>query len=369
MPFKSKAQQRFMFAAEGRGELPKGTAERWAEHTPDIKALPERKKTAAEIADGVTEKISAWYDEETRAKRRANCPAAGNPELQDARRKANRKVSEERRASRISRRQNNKTASEIADVVFEKIAKAMSWSDSFWTNPFQNEDNELSQIVPLSGALGGLGTWAGSGALIRRKLKEGHPAIPTEGEHQKLLDYAEAKRDIPSNIVNYSDEAGRGGGQAFLDPKKQQAVIRVSPQANTEELSHELGHAEMMFDKGKPTLNQRFRRFMIPSAKVLRHPQFLLPMSGLGIGLSEVGYNRDNTALTDAGLIATLGPHIPTLLEEGTASIKGYNMMRAAGLNPKLRKYLLPFATYGGLATATSAYPAYLSYKQHTRED
>lgn len=58
MPFKSKAQQRFMFAAEGRGEVPKGTAERWAKHTPDIKALPERKKTASEIADVVIEKVA-----------------------------------------------------------------------------------------------------------------------------------------------------------------------------------------------------------------------------------------------------------------------------------------------------------------------
>jgi hypothetical protein len=60
MPFKSKAQQRFMFSAESKGELPKGTAERWAEHTPDIKALPEHKtnKTAAEIADAVLEKIA-----------------------------------------------------------------------------------------------------------------------------------------------------------------------------------------------------------------------------------------------------------------------------------------------------------------------
>jgi hypothetical protein len=43
VPFKSKSQQRFMFAAEDRGELPKGTAERWAHHTPNIKALPEHK--------------------------------------------------------------------------------------------------------------------------------------------------------------------------------------------------------------------------------------------------------------------------------------------------------------------------------------
>ena len=44
MPFKSKSQQRFMFAAESRGDLPKGTAERWAKDTPDIKKLPEKKK-------------------------------------------------------------------------------------------------------------------------------------------------------------------------------------------------------------------------------------------------------------------------------------------------------------------------------------
>jgi len=44
MPFKSKAQQRFMFAAESRGELPKGTAERWAHHTKSIKSLPEHVK-------------------------------------------------------------------------------------------------------------------------------------------------------------------------------------------------------------------------------------------------------------------------------------------------------------------------------------
>jgi hypothetical protein len=67
MPFKSKAQQRFMFSAESKGELPKGTAERWAEHTTDIKALPEHKmnKTAAEIADAVIEKVAStrWLRE------------------------------------------------------------------------------------------------------------------------------------------------------------------------------------------------------------------------------------------------------------------------------------------------------------------
>lgn len=50
MPFKSKSQQRFMFAAEERGDVPKGTARRWAHETPNIKRLPERKKKSKKEA-------------------------------------------------------------------------------------------------------------------------------------------------------------------------------------------------------------------------------------------------------------------------------------------------------------------------------
>ena len=57
MPFKSKAQQRFMFAAESRGELPKGKALEWAHETKNIKKLPERKKTAADIANELIDRI------------------------------------------------------------------------------------------------------------------------------------------------------------------------------------------------------------------------------------------------------------------------------------------------------------------------
>jgi hypothetical protein len=42
MPFKSKAQERLFFAKEKRGELPAGTAKRWAAETPSQKALPEK---------------------------------------------------------------------------------------------------------------------------------------------------------------------------------------------------------------------------------------------------------------------------------------------------------------------------------------
>jgi hypothetical protein len=56
MPFQSKAQQRFMFAAEERGDVPKGTAERWAHHTKSIKSLPEYK--SKKKASGVGRKRS-----------------------------------------------------------------------------------------------------------------------------------------------------------------------------------------------------------------------------------------------------------------------------------------------------------------------
>lgn len=63
MPFKSKSQQRFMFAAESRGDLPKGTAKRWAEHTPDIGKLPEKKhKSRSEKkAEFVNAFVSNFY--------------------------------------------------------------------------------------------------------------------------------------------------------------------------------------------------------------------------------------------------------------------------------------------------------------------
>ena len=49
MPFKSRSQQKWMFAAESRGELPKGTAHEWAAATPNIKKLPEHVKKAFAI--------------------------------------------------------------------------------------------------------------------------------------------------------------------------------------------------------------------------------------------------------------------------------------------------------------------------------
>lgn len=48
MPLKSKAQQRWMAAAEDRGELPKGTLHRWAAHTKNLKKLPEHVEKKAE---------------------------------------------------------------------------------------------------------------------------------------------------------------------------------------------------------------------------------------------------------------------------------------------------------------------------------
>ena len=46
MPLKSKAQQRYLFAAEARNEVPKGTAEKFVKETPKSKLarLPEYKR-------------------------------------------------------------------------------------------------------------------------------------------------------------------------------------------------------------------------------------------------------------------------------------------------------------------------------------
>jgi len=47
MPFKSKAQMKWMFA-----NMPQ-TAEKWAKHTPNIKSLPEKiNKIAKKLAKG-----------------------------------------------------------------------------------------------------------------------------------------------------------------------------------------------------------------------------------------------------------------------------------------------------------------------------
>ena len=46
MPLKSKAQMKYLFAAQERGEIPKGTAEKFVKETPKSKLakLPEYKK-------------------------------------------------------------------------------------------------------------------------------------------------------------------------------------------------------------------------------------------------------------------------------------------------------------------------------------
>lgn len=53
MPFKSLKQARFMFAAENRGDIKKGTAEEWAKET-DFKKLKEskRKKAIQKVMNG-----------------------------------------------------------------------------------------------------------------------------------------------------------------------------------------------------------------------------------------------------------------------------------------------------------------------------
>lgn len=55
MPFKSKDQMRLFWAKEENGELPKGTAQKWSDETPNKKDLPENiKESSIDVSD--------WYD-------------------------------------------------------------------------------------------------------------------------------------------------------------------------------------------------------------------------------------------------------------------------------------------------------------------
>lgn len=57
MPYKSKAQMRAFFAMEDRGELPKGTARKWAKETKNIESLPERKMKKEAMFFGEREEV------------------------------------------------------------------------------------------------------------------------------------------------------------------------------------------------------------------------------------------------------------------------------------------------------------------------
>ena len=52
VPLKSKAQLRYLFAAQARKEIPAGTAEKFVKETPrgKLKRLPERVKPLARLA-------------------------------------------------------------------------------------------------------------------------------------------------------------------------------------------------------------------------------------------------------------------------------------------------------------------------------
>jgi hypothetical protein len=56
LPFRSKAQLRAFAAKERAGELPKGTFQKWKEHTRNIKDLPE--KVAAAYDMGVKQALA-----------------------------------------------------------------------------------------------------------------------------------------------------------------------------------------------------------------------------------------------------------------------------------------------------------------------
>ena len=70
MPFQSKSQERLFWVKEKKGELPKGTAQKWADHTPNIKDLPEHVKHA------VFGKIAIALKKLKKAAQAKDCPCS-----------------------------------------------------------------------------------------------------------------------------------------------------------------------------------------------------------------------------------------------------------------------------------------------------
>jgi len=62
-PFRSKAQQKYMFWAEKEGKIKPGTARRWAHETKSIKSLPERvgSKKSKSKAKSKSRRKGRWF--------------------------------------------------------------------------------------------------------------------------------------------------------------------------------------------------------------------------------------------------------------------------------------------------------------------
>lgn len=80
MPFRSKAQRRWMYAAEARGDVPAGTAENWETHTPRDKKLPERVMTKQAFWDGFGKRAAAAAEPQTFIAAEGSAPVVGAPE-------------------------------------------------------------------------------------------------------------------------------------------------------------------------------------------------------------------------------------------------------------------------------------------------
>jgi 8-oxo-dGTP pyrophosphatase MutT (NUDIX family) len=191
MPFKSKAQQRFMFASEAEGELPKGTAKRWANETEKkkggIEALPEKvgkrpmKKSAAEIAEkictpeekakccaGESEKKEEKKDDKSEdkgnpfAKKDEKSEDKGNPfaKKEAASCGSSGKSMPKKKGFKSFPKKNvnmKKTASEIADIVLHKTALDFGVSIPLGGVSERGADytDDTRRRMALGGAIGG----------------------------------------------------------------------------------------------------------------------------------------------------------------------------------------------------------------------
>jgi hypothetical protein len=203
-------------------------------------------------------------------------------------------------------------------------------------------------------------------ALIKRHARinsDPHFKGMTPDQRSSILEYAQKHWNLdPSDTVLHADTLpGTGyfqpmGGTYGRQSARYPGRVYASSNASPEELAHELGHATAVDSPVRKFL-QRVGEWMRPPAR--RRNVFGKPIGNYGLhriaskgivaapwATAAAGIATDNDAVVDTGLGLSALRAAPKMIEEGVASVKGYRMLKQLGMNPRLKHFTLPYATY-----------------------
>lgn len=159
-------------------------------------------------------------------------------------------------------------------------------------------------------------------------------------------------KTYPSQLREMLTPVARGENAFYADGLK----LAVAPKSKPSLILHELGHA-INAGKGK------FMRFLQKSrGYVSAVPTALLMLNGLFRNKD----NKPNFIEKNAGLIG-FASFLPTIIEEGIASLRGLKYAKGLGINlaPLKRNYFFAWMTYviAGLGLGVAAKQAVLENK------